>query len=205
MNDVLTSGIKAVRSAERQLRELLQQASAEGQYDRVTKLARWAEQLSQIGANGSASLDSPPQSRSSKKRSAPDPRTARTSRSKAKRSKSVYPIFKRGGDNLIKLAWSKSSKSEYQHQAPKAVVFALLEKMQQSSAGDALITMDNMLPLSTDDQAEVPAYQSYACLAWLRSIGVVEQHGRQGYSVLSLQEAKSEIEKAWSSMAVHRS
>jgi hypothetical protein len=98
---------------------------------------------------------------------------------------------------LVKIAWSKASKSEYQHHAPKAVILALLRKMQTANDGETLIAMDDVLPLSLDDQGDVPAYKVYTSLAWLRSIGAVEQHGRQGYSVPPNLDAQQLIERHW--------
>ena len=48
MSDLLAEGVQVVRSAEESLRDLMQTAVREGQYDRVTVLASWAELLSRI-------------------------------------------------------------------------------------------------------------------------------------------------------------
>ena len=166
-------------------------------------LARWAEQLSRITANGAAAVQT--ETGDAARGAASNGSVRRTAaRKKAKRRKSKYPIFKRSGDNLVKIAWSKASKAEYQHQAPKNVIFALVEKMAAVASADALITMDNVLPLATADQPEVPTYQSYACLAWLREIGVVEQHGRQGYSVRPIDESLNTIESAWKELTANQ-
>ena len=44
--------------------------------------------------------------------------------------------------------------------------------------------MEENLPLKDPaDGTEIPTYQVYLCLAWLRQAKLVEQHGRQGYSL----------------------
>lgn len=203
MSDLLAKGAEVVRAAESSLRELIQTAVVEGQYDRVAVLARWAEQLAQIGGNGSDRANDAQDSAVSRHGRAKVSSGVKARRSsRGKRARSKYPIFRRSGDNLIKIAWSKASKSEYQHQSPKAVVLALLQKMLEAQNDDALITMDNVLPLSTNDQPEVPSYQSYACLAWLREIGVVEQHGRQGYSVVAEAAARELVETSWGELPI---
>jgi hypothetical protein len=54
MSDLLAEGVQVVRSAEESLRELMQTAVREGQYDRVTVLASWAELLSRIPDDNNA-------------------------------------------------------------------------------------------------------------------------------------------------------
>jgi hypothetical protein len=201
MSDVLAEGEGVVRAAEASLRDLMQVAVRDGQYDRVAVLARWAEQLSRITGNGAAAVQLEMALSSGGVPLNGTARRAEAAKS-TKRRKSKYPLFKRSGDNLVKVAWSKASKSEYQHQAPKSVIFALVEKMAQAASDDTLIKMDNVLPLAMNEQPEVPAYQSYASLAWLREIGVVEQHGRQGYSVVAQRTATKLIEESWSRLPV---
>ena len=85
------------------------------------------------------------------------------------------------------------------------VVLALVEKMHEVMEEDVLVTMELVCPLSTDDHAEIPSYQTYACLAWLRSIGVVKQHGRRGYTVAPREESIRQVEAAWVEMPILRS
>lgn len=205
MCDSLTKAVEVVRKAEGELRELIQSAVDTGAYDRVAVLARWAEQLSQIGVNSANSVNIGKPSGVGAHRSNGTTLPKTTTRTKAKQRKSKYPKFERSGDNLVKVAWSKASKTEYVHQTSKANIYALIEKIQHTMSDDTLITMDEVLPLVTSDHSELPSYQSYACLAWLRAIGVVEQHGRRGYSILSEQNVKKLIEEAWSNLPIHRS
>lgn len=202
MTDLIAKGVKAARTAEAALRDLMQTAVRDGQYESVAVLARWAEQLAQIGAGAPPEPATNLASTGVAASDLPPPTTARKSRRVRKRGKSKYPTFRRAGDALIRIAWSKASRSEYQHHSPKHVAIALLRKMQALGRKDQLLTMGEVLPLSSEDGAEVPAYQTYACLAWLREIGAVTQHGRRGYSVDSATPPDQVVERSWSLLPV---
>ena len=59
-------------------------------------------------------------------------------------------------------------------------------------------TMEDVLPLfDADSGREVPSYQAYLVLAWLRSAGVVVQHGRQGYSLEKGTDLDAVVERQW--------
>ena len=93
-----------------------------------------------------------------------------------------YPKFVREGDSLVKIGWSKSQGAEYEHKSPKRLLTVLSAAL--TAAKGKRITMDKVLPLNDAvDGSTFSDYQSYVCLAWLKSAGVVTQHGRQGYSV----------------------
>lgn len=201
MDDVVAKGVEVVQIAEASLRALMQTAVNEGQYGGVAALAKWAEQLAQIIRNSPAERrDLPVKPGHSTTR-----RSGRRTLERPKRGKSKYPIFRRIGDALVKIAWSKASKSEYQHQAPKEVVVALFRKMQTLGHGEELIAMDAVLPLVMEDGQEVPAYQIYVCLAWLRATGAVKQYGRKGYSLDVRSNPTDVIQQRWSELPVHRS
>lgn len=205
MNDLLSRGAAVLQTAESSLRQLMQTAVETAQYDRLEVLARWADQIARAGANGSNGLDAAKAAPARDPSSDRTPRRDRTTRSTRKRRTSTYPAFKRSGTNLVKLGWSKASSSVYEHRAPKGVLFALLRKMEHACSKDDLITMDAILPLSDEDTSDVPTYQVYVCLAWLRSIGVVKPHGRRGYTVLSGKDAELAAAQAWVKLPIYRS
>ena len=79
-----------------------------------------------------------------------------------------YPKFVREGDNLVKIGWSKSQRAEYEHKSPKRLLAVLCESL--TSANGKRIMMDKVLPLKDPVTGSAfPDYQSYLCLAWLRS------------------------------------
>lgn len=99
------------------------------------------------------------------------------------RKKAGEPQFYRSGSQLIKVGQGKAGKEGYEHKASKQALDALITALVGAAAGGEMIRMDALLPLSTKSGQEIPSYQAYLCLAWLRRENLVEQHGRQGYSV----------------------
>jgi hypothetical protein len=109
-----------------------------------------------------------------------------------------YPRFVRKGDALIKIGWSKRSKEEYQHKAPRKVVAMLIDRIASAGANGGLVTAQDFVPLvDPADKSPVPDYQTYLCLAWLRENGLLNQHGRQGYTVADPQSFERNVAEAW--------
>jgi hypothetical protein len=62
--------------------------------------------------------------------------------------------------------------------------------------------MDKVLPLrDPDTKAEFPTYQPYVALAFLKQHGLVEQHGRSGYSISKLKTLAVDSDEAWGEVA----
>lgn len=94
-----------------------------------------------------------------------------------------YPRFIRRDDKLIKIGWSKRNKQEYEHKAPGSVVFAIAGHLRTHTRDGKLFTVNDMLPVPDPEQGgELPSYQVYLALAWLRSAGAISKHGRDGYA-----------------------
>jgi hypothetical protein len=109
-----------------------------------------------------------------------------------------YPRFFRHGDQLIRVAWSKREKKEYQHKAPHSALKALAATLAEAGKEGRVFSTDQVLPIRDPaDGSEVPNYQSYVCIAWLKQTGLIDQHGRQGYSVPRLAEFKDAVESIW--------
>jgi hypothetical protein len=109
-----------------------------------------------------------------------------------------YPKFVRDGENLIKIGWSKAEKSEYEHRSPKRVLSVLTASLDKIAGNGKRFAMESVMPLTDPEQgSEIPPYQLYLCLAWLRQIGVVVQHGRQGYSLQRDENLPSAVESRW--------
>jgi len=114
----------------------------------------------------------------------------------------TYPKFVREGESLVKIGWSKADKSEYQHKSPKAALDALVRSLEKIGAGGKRFAMESVIPLTApEDGAEIPPYQAYLCLAWLRQINAITQHGRQGYSLKRDKSLAGTAEEAWRAMA----
>jgi hypothetical protein len=119
-----------------------------------------------------------------------------------KKSLTGYPKFIRDGENLVKIGWSKKEKTQYEHKSPKSVLGPLLESLLAAGGDGHRFTTDDVLPLrEAGDGTEIPSYQSYLCLAWLRSEELIEQHGRQGYSLPQPDRLAASVEESWERLA----
>jgi hypothetical protein len=175
-----------IRRAEQDIRGLIAEAATSGDYDLVSNLSAIARRLSALAeeaaANASPTVDVPVAplalvERKAVGKSAP-PSARRTTR------KDGYPRFEKARDTLVKVGWSKKERSEYIHKAPKPALDAVVQRIAELGRGGRTFTADNLPPVRISGGTdEVPSYQTYVCLAWLREVGVIEQHGREGYTV----------------------
>ena len=203
----LQRAIHALKECEGNLRELLSQAAAAGDYESVIRLTDWARNVAAMHTNSVPSFrQSTPNTTAvgnepSTPGRAPAARTRRKSRTRRVRDgvRAKYPKFARYKDELVKIGWSKKYRTEYQHKAPRQVVDNLLSQIVHIGASNDLFTTEDIFPLRASDGSLVPSYQAYLVLAWLRSIGLLSQHGRQGYS-LTVTTPKPAIDNEWANL-----
>jgi hypothetical protein len=135
----------------------------------------------------------------------------RTRRPKAKRGgrsgrkrvprKGEYPKFYREGEYLVKVAWSKKDRGEYQHKAPRRVAELLAAAIGKRSGNGRLFTSEDIFPLKDPHGGgDVPSYQAYAALAWLKQSGLVQPHGRRGYTVQNNSRLAELLSVAWQNL-----
>ena len=109
-----------------------------------------------------------------------------------------YPRFERDGGRLIKIGWSKKSREEYEHRASREVAQAFARALWNAMEPGKTFAMEEVLPVRDSAGDELPDYQSYLSLAWLRSEGAIEKLGRDGY-VLRIQDMDTEtFDTLWS-------
>ncbi len=114
---------------------------------------------------------------------------------------SEYPKFLRDGENLVKIGWSKKDRSPYEHRAPKRVLDLLVKSLVSAGRSGRRFTTEDILPLHEPEEgAEIPSYQAYLCLAWLRSEKKIDQHGRQGYSLPQPEGFPTLVGECWDGM-----
>ena len=102
---------------------------------------------------------------------------------------------------MVKIGWSKREKAPYEHKAPKRALELLLDALLRLGQQGQRFTTDEILPLQDpEDGTELPSYQVYLCLAWMRFVQLVDQHGRQGYSLLLPEQLKSLGEDRWNKL-----
>jgi hypothetical protein len=170
---------RILRDAEASIRGLISEAANDRRYDEIEWLLQLGRRLAALAtpdtarAVGSSSArDVAKEARSEK------PKTLRPGQKAARR----YPIYSTTEERLIKIGWSKKNRAEYEHRAPKASIQIISEaiKAKRNSGGDAF-EAESLMPLLTEDGQEVPAYQVYMAIGWLRDLGALDKDGRNKY------------------------
>lgn len=165
---------------ESELRDLLAQAANSGDYDAVITLNFWAKAVARLRGGGLPS---------NSKAVKPEP--------KRKAASPTYPRFERRGDSLVKVGWSKRERAEYEHKAPWTAVAVVADNVQKKGADGRIFQISGLLPCeSVDGESHVPDYQVYLVIAWWRELGLIEQHGRQGYSLPKPSDFAKNVERA---------
>lgn len=178
--------IKILAKCEADLRSLVSNAADNGDYDAVLRITSWAKQLSAM-ATGMANR--------------PATKEGGTRRSRKSVVFGAYPRFARRGDQLVKIGWSKREKSEYEHKAPLEAVLVLARATTESGKDGRIFQINGLLQLSDPkDGSEIPDYQVYLVIAWWRSAGLLDQHGRQGYSISNPSQLHQAVESAWAKL-----
>jgi hypothetical protein len=194
-----------IKRAEQEMRDQLQRALDEGRYADVAELARLADGLSHLLAaagvsNGVPSGPSPNSAPSKTQLELPRSRTIHTATRGGRRAK-AYPKFEREADRLVKIAWSKKDRSEYEHKAPLRVVNLLVDAIRSKKGEGAKFTAPDVLPLiDPKSRAEIPSYQSYLALGWLRHEGVIVKYGRDTYSLKSTAATAAHLKELWEAL-----
>jgi len=179
---------RLVTEVEEGVQALIREAADAAEYDAINGLATAAKGLAAIRTQ----LENPEVSDSSLE----PPRIPNVSVSSKLRQS--YPRFRRDNEMLVKIGWSKSSRSEYEHKAPRAVINVLIDAI--SDVKSKRFSTEAVFPLRTHDGAVIPDYQSYLCLAWLVDIRAIERDGRQGYR-LQKKALRPLVETSWERLA----
>jgi hypothetical protein len=203
----LERAIGIIHGAEVQLKELMERALSEQRYRDLAVVAPLAEAVGALGrAHSQKEIPSPasamPEVPGVALAPAAESHVAASSvAAKSKARAYDYPQFKRDGEKLVKVGWSKKDRREYEHRAPRAAVFAVAKILCSSKKPREVFSMDEMLPFKGDGSEEIPSYQAYLALAWFRNIGAVEQRGKDGYAIIDDQLQVSNVTKAWANLA----
>lgn len=113
-----------------------------------------------------------------------------------------YPHFVRERDELIKLGWSPRENGPYEHRVPKKCVDAVASAIMNKGKNGRRFSIDEILSSTQNvkGQPQFPTYQVYAVVAWLKWVGMVLQHGRQGYTMIRPQTFDSSLSAAWQAL-----
>jgi len=207
----IEKGKTVIAAAESNLRDVIATAAKEGDYASLATLARWAATLMDMSAAVDPSVQSaevqpianeklPATAASASVGTRKAARSGLPTKSKATKK---YPRFVRRGDSIVKIGWSKKSKEEYHHKAPKQVLTLLSQSLCELGRGGKLISTSDVTPLAAPDQeSAIPDYQVYLCLAWLREMELVQQEGRQGYRVSEPEQLQHRVVSGWERLGI---
>jgi hypothetical protein len=196
--NVIEQASLLLSSTETRLRQQVAEAATAGDYASVVQLAAWARTISQLLSDTPLqrfSTSSQPGARVNDTDHATFER--KSTRAERRPADQSYPKFFREGDRLVRVAWSKREKKEYEHKAPSSVLQTLSATIAEKAGDGQIFSMNQLLPIYETDGTEAPSYQAYVGLALLKHVGLIDQHGRQGYSLPRPLEFKSAVDAVW--------
>lgn len=211
----LNPAIESLRACELNFRKAISEAAREARPAELSVLVGWLQDIQRIlaEAKSQSGMRTAVESRAGPNVPVriPPPDNKQTvsgtmrllpAASKASRhSSKTYPMFFGERDNLVKVGWSKKAREEYEHKAPKRTVFALTAALAEAGRNGRRFTMESVMPIKEpDSETAVPDYQAYLALAWLRALGLVVQHGRQGYTLTNVGLQGELLEHHWSGL-----
>lgn len=209
---------ESLTRCEQELSKLIAEAAAVGDYEAASFIARLARGVANrpalisdgdsdpagTGGNAVSESDRPPASTVGDRVTGQAPMVngkgwgARTGRTEPEELADGYPKFRRDGDKLIKLGWSRAAGERYEHRAGKTVL--------ELVAKAALSATDSRQRFETGalgnlrlgkGQPPIPSYQVYLCLAWLRASGLIKPLGRSAYRIASKAGFVEQLEEKW--------
>lgn len=182
-------------NADSRLRALMEKALGAGDYRSVGKLAELANALGRVAGEASLKGSAPPTEGT--RPSSPRP-VLKAAASKPKSKSPIYPRFETYEGRLVKIGWSKRERAQYEHKASKQAALAVFMKLGNTSQGTPF-RMEELLPVELPDGTEVPSYQSYLVLAWLRDIQHVEKRANDSYLWVADDASTLTFDAAWKS------
>jgi len=180
---ILEDARKVLAEAEQSLKSLIEKGIKEQAYTDVARIANLAAGLSRL-TSPPASLPAAEQRGARQKQGLTGEARRSVDNKKTSRAEARlrYPRFERDGERLIKIGWSKKSREAYEHRAGKETLLAFARHLTQRVPVGSLFSVEEILPvIDGTTGAELPAYQVYLGVAWLRGAGILEKKGRDGY------------------------
>ncbi len=191
---ILDKASHVLQETEAKLRGLVSDAATSGDYASVVQIASWARTLSEL-------LDRKSPVRISSAALVP---TSHRNGGKGQKQISLsmrgqrsYPLFFRHGDHVVRIAWSKHEKKEYRHKAAYTILKVLAKSMAEKGTDGRVFATEQFLPVRDAQNSEVPNYQAYVGISLFKQTGLIDQHGRQGYSIPRLADFKDAVEAVW--------
>lgn len=199
--DLFDRAADALRRCEAEMQTLVADAASSSKYDDIDRLTAIARSLNEM-AEGVASAQRLDRLADAEVPSLTVPQRPSPSRKTA--VKAHYPKFVRDGDDLVKLGWSKKKREEYVHRARRNQAASIVQSLADRGHSNGTISIDDILAVRDPSSAEIPSYQIYLTLAWLRKEGLIERRGRNGYVVLDPQQLEGTFADLWSALPDYR-
>lgn len=182
--------------AQSDLNRLMERALKEQRFGEISAIAGYAEGLSTLLGGRSHSTNA-------SDAAPPKGTQGRTILVRKRVPSKKYPRFVREGDKLVKIGWSKKAKAEYEHKAPREAVLAFSQHLLGTVKEGKVFAVEDVLPVpDIANGVELPAYQVYLVLAWLRSEDAVQKQGRDGYVIRPNRISTGSIESLFSKLDV---
>jgi hypothetical protein len=171
-----------IAACEAEIKALMTSLVANGDYEELPALAVLAGRLAELAAGEPAAVTAAgSETQASRVLAIPD--VALVAEPKPAKKKLDYPRFERSEDRLIKVGWSKKDREEYEHKASKATARAVFEAIADASSSRDFVRVEDVLRVRGEQEEEIPSYQIYLVIAWLRSGGAIEKEGNEGYRI----------------------
>lgn len=201
--DTIREALTVLSKAESSLRKLIEKGLRDQSYLEVAEVARMADGVARLLGKISTSstndtskplaVDMSP-TKGASLRVAPVQKRPKT-------TSKEFPRFERDGDKLVKIGWSKKNKSSYEHRASHAVVVAFAQHLANHIQEGKVFAVENLTPVpDIVNSGEIPAYQVYLVLAWLRRTGAIDKKGRDGYILRRGALTTESMERMWTSV-----
>src|SRR5439155_15805972 len=187
---------RLLQETEAKLRGLVSEAATSGDYASVVQIASLARTVSEL-------LNRKSPERVNSAVAVPVPNFPHVGAkgpkqiSLSKRGERSYPLFFRQGDQVVRIAWSKREKKEYRHKAAYTILKLLAKSMAEKGSDGRVFATEQFLPVHDAQNSEVPNYQAYVGISLFKQTGLIDQHGRQGYSIPRLADFKDAVEAVW--------
>lgn len=206
--DKKLQALSLLRDCEAGIRGLIEEAVAERDYRQLGPLAAYASAVALISVDHAphggllnADTQSPAEWSGKVRLGLPSPPAVALPEQETSplvvSNAASYPMFVRAVDRLIKIGWSKKDKAVYEHRASAQAVTAVFLKLAAAARKRGYIKPEDLLPVALEDGSDVPSYQVYLVLAWLRSLEVLVRHGNDGYKILRKPLNEAEFKKLW--------
>jgi hypothetical protein len=191
--------LQILQQTEAELQKLIQKALTEGRYADVAAIARLADHIAQLASQDESADYDDMSDGSSPEDGDESPRPGTKLSKRAIRR--AFPRFEREGDRLVKIAWSKRGREEYEHKAPREIVDLLIDYIKGRKGVGARFVAPDIFPMKDPKtKREIPSYQAYLALAWLCHEGVVVKHGRNGYSLKPTAAISEHVTQLWEAL-----